>query len=177
MKRDSTGNDLAFCNSRIFFCSTSFPPASTRWIQLTWSGLCPLVQEVPSINHSNAKRQILAEKNSWECWESNPGPLGAKRKCYPLCYAAPTQELVGLRVCFDLIIASDNSALIIFSTTQSKFRLAGSQFFPFPEIKYLERARIEPRSYFFSSDHFHYETMALLFYWIALDGVSESWKT
>ena len=31
----------------------------------------------------------FSEKNFWECQDSNPGPLGAKRVCYPLCYAAP----------------------------------------------------------------------------------------
>ena len=34
-------------------------------------------------------RRILREKISWECWESNLGPLGAKREWYPLCHAVP----------------------------------------------------------------------------------------
>ena len=31
----------------------------------------------------------MLEMNLWECLESNPELLGAKRECYPLCYVAP----------------------------------------------------------------------------------------
>ena len=31
--------------------------------------------------------------NLWERWDSNPGPLGAKRERYPLCYAAPFPQV------------------------------------------------------------------------------------
>ena len=41
------------------------------------------------------KSQHLQEKNSQRekflgNWSLNPGPLGAKRECYPLCYVAPS---------------------------------------------------------------------------------------
>ena len=41
------------------FCSTSLQLASTRWVRLTLSSLCPLIQAVSSINLSNIKRKIL----------------------------------------------------------------------------------------------------------------------
>ena len=41
------------------FCSTSLPPASTRWVQLTLSSLCPQFKVVRSINLSNILRKIL----------------------------------------------------------------------------------------------------------------------
>ena len=63
--------------------STSLPLASTRWIRLTLSRLCPLFKAVLSINLSNVKR-----KNSLECRESNPGLLGEKQECY-LCAMQP----------------------------------------------------------------------------------------
>ena len=45
---------------------------------------CPLLKAAaPSINLGHTK------KISWECQDLNPGPLGAKRERYPLCYAAP----------------------------------------------------------------------------------------
>ena len=40
-----------------------------------------------SIILGNIKNEQFFRKNSWECQESNPGPLGAKRERYPLCYA------------------------------------------------------------------------------------------
>ena len=41
-----------------------------------------------AVDLTSAKSRILQKKNSWECQETNPGPLGTKRERYPLCYAA-----------------------------------------------------------------------------------------
>ena len=41
------------------FCITCLELASTRWVRLTLSSLCPLIQAVLSINLGNIKRKIL----------------------------------------------------------------------------------------------------------------------
>ena len=57
----------------LFFCRTSLPLASTRWVQLTLSSLCPLFQAVLSINLCNIKRKCVRSKygTSVQC---NPPP-------------------------------------------------------------------------------------------------------
>ena len=52
--------------THMFFCSTSLPLASTRWVQSTLSSLCALTKLGPSININ--KIEIYC----WEHWESNP---------------------------------------------------------------------------------------------------------
>ena len=57
---------------------------------------CPhtLSSALLSINLYDIKIYIqISPKKSWEHRELNPGPLGAKRERYPLCYAAPPQGL------------------------------------------------------------------------------------
>ena len=43
---------------------------------------------MPSMNLNNIKRRIIIEKISWARRESNPGPLGTKRECYPWRYGS-----------------------------------------------------------------------------------------
>ena len=45
---------------------------------------------------SNAlnKLQQHQEKKSWECQESNLGPLGAQQERYPLCFEAPNYQFI-----------------------------------------------------------------------------------
>ena len=56
----------------MFFCCTSLPLGSTRWVQLTLSSLCQLFYAVPSINISKSREKFL----------------GTPRN-KPLCFAAP----------------------------------------------------------------------------------------
>ena len=56
------------------FCSTCLPIASTRWVRLTLSSLCPVFYAVPSLNSHQHQN-----KNSWE---SNTGLLCEEQKCY-----------------------------------------------------------------------------------------------
>ena len=39
---------------------------------------------------SRAITKSLQHRIFWESVESNPGPLGVKQVCYPLCYSAPS---------------------------------------------------------------------------------------
>ena len=67
------------------FCSTSMPLTSTRWVQLTFSSLCPLYYK----QHCQKKSQrhwTIPKKFLGECWESNPGE---KQECF-LCAMQPT---------------------------------------------------------------------------------------
>ena len=70
-----------------FFCIISLPLASTRWLELTFSSLCPL---------SSYQRCLLisATQNNFfrECWESNKELLGKKQECY-LCAMQPNNQL------------------------------------------------------------------------------------
>ena len=70
---------MVLLKHKIFFCSTSLPLASTRWVQLTLSSLCPLF-----LSSAVNKPQQYQEKILWECQESNLGLLGEKQVCY-LC--------------------------------------------------------------------------------------------
>ena len=40
----------------------------------------------------------IGNLGNWECGESNPGLLGTKRECSPLCYAAPQNGLTYIRL-------------------------------------------------------------------------------
>ena len=66
--------------------------SSARWVWSTTIKLfhCPLSKQWSAVN----KSQQHQEKISWERRELNPGPLGVKRECCPLCYAAPLQNIV-----------------------------------------------------------------------------------
>ena len=66
-----------------FFCCTSLPLASTRWVQLTLSSLCPLFLAVQSINLSNIKSKILGNARIV------PGAAGWEASLIPRCHAAP----------------------------------------------------------------------------------------
>ena len=68
------------------FCSTSLPLTSTRWFN----------QHIQAFPHSKKCHWLLISatsrvigKNSWECWESNPGLLGEKRKGYLCAMPSP----------------------------------------------------------------------------------------
>ena len=53
-------------------------------------GLIDTIEPLTTILSSAVnKSQQHQETNSWECSESNRGLLGAKKECYPLCYAPP----------------------------------------------------------------------------------------
>ena len=53
-------------------------------------GLIDMIKPLSTVLRSAINKfQQHQEKNSWECRESNPGPLGGKRVCYLLCSAAP----------------------------------------------------------------------------------------
>ena len=73
--------NLQVCGERLlnkspvnFFCSTSLPLASTRWVRLTFSSLCQLFWAVPSINLSNIKRQIFGSACPWSD-PATPSPV------------------------------------------------------------------------------------------------------
>ena len=73
--------NLKVCGDRLlskspvnFFCSTSLPLASTRWVRLTFSSLCQLFWAVPSINLSNIKRQIFGSACPWSD-PATPSPV------------------------------------------------------------------------------------------------------
>ena len=52
-------------------------------------GLIVIIKPLSTVlSSATYKSQQHLEKNSWKCRESNPGPLGAKQKCRPLCHAA-----------------------------------------------------------------------------------------
>ena len=53
------------------FCSTSLPLASTRWVWMTSSSLCPLFLS-KAVNESLQHRIILISEKFWERGESNP---------------------------------------------------------------------------------------------------------
>ena len=63
------------------FCSNSLPLASTRWVRLTLSSLCPSATSNYFFPDST--------KNFRKSGDSNQGPLGAKQERYALCNAAP----------------------------------------------------------------------------------------
>ena len=45
----------------------------------------------------NNSSEIILQKNSWKCWESNPGPLGEKRECYLCATPAPLNLLLAVK--------------------------------------------------------------------------------
>ena len=52
-------------------------------------GLIDMIKPLSTVQSSAVnKSQQPQEKNSWECRDSNPGPHGAKRERFPLCYGA-----------------------------------------------------------------------------------------
>ena len=61
----------------MLFC-TCLPQASTRWVLVTLSSLCPLFQAVPLLNLSYIKGRP----------RMNPGLLGERQVCY-LCAMQP----------------------------------------------------------------------------------------
>ena len=69
-----------------YFCSTSLSLASARWVRLTLSSHCLLLEALLSIKVSNIK-----SKNSWGCRELYLRLMGEKQEAImlPLCFAAP----------------------------------------------------------------------------------------
>ena len=74
------------------FCSTSVPLAGTWWVWSSLSSLCALSSYQGS-QLSSATSWVLKLwrfcfcKNSWNCWDPNPGQLGLSAQTPPLWYA------------------------------------------------------------------------------------------
>ena len=75
----------------IFFRSTSLPQASTRWVQLILSSLCPLFKAVSSIIPCSIKI-IFGGK-----LRIRPGAAEWEASMLPLCYAAPPAKYIFVR--------------------------------------------------------------------------------
>ena len=58
------------------FCSTSLPPASTRWARSTFSSHCSLSSKQCCWLTLAKLTKKIPLKNVWECWESNSRQLG-----------------------------------------------------------------------------------------------------
>ena len=97
----SKPRDIIFTNNTILvmseelFCSTGLPLASSKWVWLTLSSLCPLFYAVSSINHSNIRKKILGStKNQTRgCW------VWSKYATSVLSSPPGTKNLLGNGVC------------------------------------------------------------------------------
>ena len=79
----------------LLFCSTSLPLASTRWVQSTFSSLCPFSSKqrrrlTRSSNIKNIFPRNISQKNlGMPRPRFEPWAAGWEARTLPLCYAAP----------------------------------------------------------------------------------------
>ena len=74
----------------ILFCNIILPLARIRWVWLTLSSLCPLLQTVSPNNLGNIKRKIIGniENRTWGCWVKSKY---VSALCSPPCFEALAQ--------------------------------------------------------------------------------------
>ena len=93
----------------LFFCSTWLRLSCTRWVQPTVSSHRPLISNLgcrlSSATSNNFGEWMSHVVKVWKCRNSNPRPLGAKRKCY-LCVMRPTL--------FQILVEPISSCWVVF---------------------------------------------------------------
>ena len=90
------------------FCSTRVPLASTEWVRLTFSSLCPLHSNQPlSINPNNIDK--FRRKFFRNAWNRNPGLLGEKQKCNLCAMQPPNPSLAIFSELLILTVATSDT--------------------------------------------------------------------
>ena len=77
-----------------YFCSTSLPLVSTRWVRLTSSSICPLFKAVPSINLSNIKRRKPHREKFFGMPRIEPGAAGCKARMLAVVLCGPQGQIL-----------------------------------------------------------------------------------